>query len=334
MSLQRSVARTDTMPPAASSRRSPSQAAVLPAQGRWRPKYPEPAYEHNRRTNMMASPHLESVLGADGQRAHKRVGAQVAHDHVHGAEEVGAHAIHLVHETDPRHLGISKMRPGREQPSCSSVKPHTRQHGADRLLSQHRRCRSLCTNGLHGQPQCRPLCIAHLWCPRTQQIVCTPTQAAPRYCALGDNHRMRPFAYPAHTLCRRDTHPVLVCLPPHGLGLRLHAGHTVKERHRAIQHTQRTLDLYQAERMLLTVFMTLFLCEISTPTSDPTASILPAILRCNAFRQQEASRGATAKQHLQGEVHVTRRVDDVDAVLLPEASGGGGGDGDATLPLL
>ena len=38
--------------------------------------------------------------------------------------------------------------------------------------------------------------------------------------------------------------------------------------------------------------------------------------------------------HLDGEVDVARRVDDVDAVVVPEGGGGGGGDGDAALLLL
>ncbi len=33
-------------------------------------------------------------------------------------------------------------------------------------------------------------------------------------------------------------HLVLVALPPHGLGLRLHAGNGIKQRHRAVQHAQ------------------------------------------------------------------------------------------------
>ena len=37
---------------------------------------------------------------------------------------------------------------------------------------------------------------------------------------------------------------------------------------------------------------------------------------------------------LNGEVDVTRGVDDVDQVLVPDTGGGGGGDGDATLLLL
>jgi hypothetical protein len=38
--------------------------------------------------------------------------------------------------------------------------------------------------------------------------------------------------------------------------------------------------------------------------------------------------------HLNGEVHMSGCVDDVDAVVFPEAGGGGGGDGDAALLLL
>ena len=38
--------------------------------------------------------------------------------------------------------------------------------------------------------------------------------------------------------------------------------------------------------------------------------------------------------HLDGEVHVAGGVDDIDAVVLPEAGGGGGSDGDAALLLL
>jgi hypothetical protein len=37
---------------------------------------------------------------------------------------------------------------------------------------------------------------------------------------------------------------------------------------------------------------------------------------------------------LDGEVDVAGRVDDVDALALPETGGGGGGDGDAALALL
>ncbi len=36
---------------------------------------------------------------------------------------------------------------------------------------------------------------------------------------------------------------VLVGLAPHGLGLRLHAGHRVEQRDGAVEHTQRALDL-------------------------------------------------------------------------------------------
>ena len=38
--------------------------------------------------------------------------------------------------------------------------------------------------------------------------------------------------------------------------------------------------------------------------------------------------------HLDGEIHMSRRVDDVDAVVAPEAGRRGGGDGDAALLLL
>ena len=74
-------------------------------------------------------------------------------------------------------------------------------------------------------------------------------------------------------------HAVAVGLAPHGLGLRLHAGHRVEHGHGAVEHAQRAL-------------------------------------------------------HLDREVHVAGGVDDVDAVVAPEAGGGGGGDGDAALLLL
>ncbi len=50
--------------------------------------------------------------------------------------------------------------------------------------------------------------------------------------------------------------------------------------------------------------------------------------------------GDRAVEHAQraldfdGEVHVARRVDDVDPAVAPEAGGGGGGDGDPALLLL
>ena len=43
---------------------------------------------------------------------------------------------------------------------------------------------------------------------------------------------------------------------------------------------------------------------------------------------------AQAALHLDGEVNVSRGVDDVDLVVIPEARGGGGGDGDTPLLLL
>src|SRR5688572_5900016 len=91
-------------------------------------------------------------------------------------------------------------------------------------------------------------------------------------------------ADPVH-LVREDEpgHAVAVRLAPHGLGLRLYAGHGIEQRHGTVEHAQGTL-------------------------------------------------------HLDGEVHVPRRVDDVDAVLdvvpLPEAGGRGRGDRDAALLLL
>ena len=51
-----------------------------------------------------------------------------------------------------------------------------------------------------------------------------------------------------------------------------------------------------------------------------------------AYRQHEQD--ICYAQHLQSEVHVTRRVDDVDAVVLPRARRRRGRDGDAPLPLL
>jgi hypothetical protein len=38
--------------------------------------------------------------------------------------------------------------------------------------------------------------------------------------------------------------------------------------------------------------------------------------------------------HLDGEVHMSRRVDDIDAMVVPETGSGGGGDGDAAFLLL
>ena len=79
-----------------------------------------------------------------------------------------------------------------------------------------------------------------------------------------------------------EAHPrdlVLVGLTPHGLGLRLDAGDRVEHRDGTVEDAQRALDL-------------------------------------------------------DGEVDVAGGVDDVDAVVVPDARGGGRGDGDATLLLL
>ena len=46
-------------------------------------------------------------------------------------------------------------------------------------------------------------------------------------------------------------HAVLVCLPPHGLALRLHARHAVEQRNCAVQHAQRTLHLRHSTRASL-----------------------------------------------------------------------------------
>ena len=72
---------------------------------------------------------------------------------------------------------------------------------------------------------------------------------------------------------------VLVRLTPHRLRLRLHAGHGVEDRDRAVEHAQRAL-------------------------------------------------------HFGGEVDVTRRVDDVDPAVAPEAGGRGRRNRDAALLLL
>ena len=53
-----------------------------------------------------------------------------------------------------------------------------------------------------------------------------------------------------------------------------------------------------------------------------------------AEHRDRAVEHAQAALDLDGEVDVAGRVDDVDAVVAPEAGGGGGGDGDAALLLL
>lgn len=83
-----------------------------------------------------------------------------------------------------------------------------------------------------------------------------------------------------HLVDEADTrHVVLVGLPPHLLGLRLHAFFAVEHGDRTVEHAQRAL-------------------------------------------------------HLDGEVDVAGGVDDVDLVVVPEASHSRGGDGDTTLLLL
>src|SRR4051794_14099368 len=83
-----------------------------------------------------------------------------------------------------------------------------------------------------------------------------------------------------HLVDERDARDgVLVGLAPDGLGLRLDAGDRVEQRDRAVEYSQRALDL-------------------------------------------------------DGEVHVPRRVDDVDPVIAPLTGRRGGGDGDPALLLL
>ena len=47
---------------------------------------------------------LEARLRADRQLQHRRLRIQAVLDHLHGAEEVGAGAVHLVDEAHPRHV--------------------------------------------------------------------------------------------------------------------------------------------------------------------------------------------------------------------------------------
>ena len=100
---------------------------------------------------------------------------------------------------------------------------------------------------------------------------------------LGLDLRQRPVEVRAdavHLVDEADArHAVLVRLAPHGLGLRLDAGHRVEHRDRAVEDAQRPL-------------------------------------------------------HFDREVDVARRVDDVDAVFLPEAGRRGRRDRDAALLLL
>ena len=98
--------------------------------------------------------------------------------------------------------------------------------------------------------------------------------------ADGVQHVLEVRAVLVHLVDEADAgNLVLVALPPHRLGLRLHAGNGVEQRHRAVQHAQRPL-------------------------------------------------------HFGGEVHVARSVDDVDAIVLPHASGGCRRNRDAAFLLL
>src|SRR5690606_6763409 len=73
-------------------------------------------------------------------------------------------------------------------------------------------------------------------------------------------------------------------------------------------------------------------------TGHPVAvGLAPDRLRLGLHAAPGAEHGDHAVQHPQGalhfygEVHVPRGVNDVDPVILPEAGGSGGGDGDAPL---
>ena len=78
--------------------------------------------------------------------------------------------------------------------------------------------------------------------------------------------------------------------------------------------------------------------------ADPRNLVLvglpPHRLRLRLHTGDRVEAGHRAVQHAQrtlhlgGEVHVARRIDDVDADVLPGAGGRGGGDGDAALLLL
>ena len=63
----------------------------------------------------------EVVLAADRQRHNHGLGPQVLLDHVHGAEEVGAHAVHLVDEADARHAVLVGL-----PPDCLALRLHAR----------------------------------------------------------------------------------------------------------------------------------------------------------------------------------------------------------------
>ena len=56
---------------------------------------------------------LELVLGADGQLDDRGRRAEVLDDHVDAVVEVGAEAVHLVHEADARHLVLVGLAPDR-----------------------------------------------------------------------------------------------------------------------------------------------------------------------------------------------------------------------------
>ena len=76
------------------------------------------------------------------------------------------------------------------------------------------------------------------------QGICTGTGLAPQ-ARLHHRHGALEVGTDAvHLVDESDArHPVLVGLPPDGLGLRLDAGDGVEHRDRAVEHAQRALDL-------------------------------------------------------------------------------------------
>ena len=56
---------------------------------------------------------LVAALHADGELDHRRHGVEAVPDHLHGAVEVGADAVHLVDEADARHRVLVGLAPHR-----------------------------------------------------------------------------------------------------------------------------------------------------------------------------------------------------------------------------
>ncbi len=74
--------------------------------------------------------------------------------------------------------------------------------------------------------------------------ICSATGRAPSRLRMVSRtcSKSAPFLSILFTKQMRGT-LILVALPPHGLGLRLHAGDGIKQRHRAVEHAQRPLHL-------------------------------------------------------------------------------------------